>query len=99
MRSIDELGDLRGRRVLVRCDLNVPLDGTITDDGRIRAPAGDHRAAGRGARVVVCAHLGRPKGEPVPAFSLGPVAVRLGELTGLPVVFSPAVSGPDAGAW
>jgi phosphoglycerate kinase len=103
MRSIDELGDLRGRRVLVRCDLNVPLDAksdgqsAITDDGRIRASLPViTELAGRGARVVVCAHLGRPKGEVVPALSLAPVARRLGELAGLPVAFSPAVSGPDA---
>ncbi|HEX3613317.1 MAG TPA: phosphoglycerate kinase [Sporichthyaceae bacterium] len=103
MRSIDELGNLRGRRVLVRSDLNVPLDtrsdgqSAITDDGRIRASLPViTELAGRGARVVVCAHLGRPKGEVVPALSLAPVARRLGELAGLPVEFSPAVSGPDA---
>jgi phosphoglycerate kinase len=103
MRNIDDLGDLRGRRVLVRCDLNVPLetmpDGQrrITDDGRIRASVpviAD--LAGRGARVVVCSHLGRPKGEAVPGLSLAPVAARLAELAGLPVKFSPAVSGPTA---
>ncbi|HEX3829721.1 MAG TPA: phosphoglycerate kinase [Sporichthyaceae bacterium] len=108
MRNIDDLGDLRGRRVLVRCDLNVPLaaapeagapDGArrITDDGRIRAslPVLTELTA-RGARVVVCSHLGRPKGEAVPGLSLAPVAARLGELSGLPVRFSPAVSGPEA---
>jgi len=100
MRAIDDLPDLRGKRVLVRCDLNVPIEGTaITDDGRIRASLpviGD--LAGRGARVVVCAHLGRPKGEPRADLSLAPVAERLAELRGTPVAFSPAVIGPEASA-
>ena len=66
MKTIDDLGDLRGKRVLVRSDLNVPLDGTtITDDGRIRASLPTiSRLADAGARVVVAAHLGRPKGAP-----------------------------------
>ncbi len=83
MRTIDDL-EVRGRRVLVRSDLNVPLDGeTITDDGRIRASVPTIKAlAERGARVIVCAHLGRPKGTPDPKFSLAPVARRLGELLG-----------------
>ncbi|MDF5753693.1 phosphoglycerate kinase [Spongiactinospora sp. TRM90649] len=81
MRAAGEL-DVKGRRVLVRADLNVPLDGeTITDDGRIRASVPTIRdLAERGARVIVCAHLGRPKGSPTPEFSLRPVAARLGEL-------------------
>ncbi|HEX6485838.1 MAG TPA: phosphoglycerate kinase, partial [Nocardioidaceae bacterium] len=64
MRNIDELGDLRGKRVLVRSDLNVPLDGdVITDDGRIRASVPTiSKLAEKGARVIVTAHLGRPKG-------------------------------------
>ena len=68
MKTVDDLGPLRGRRVLVRSDLNVPLDGArITDDGRIRASAPTLAdLADRGARVVVCAHLGRPKGVPDP---------------------------------
>ena len=78
----EDLGGLAGRTVLVRSDLNVPLDGsTITDDGRVRAsvPTIDGLRE-QGARVVVCAHLGRPKGSPDPAYSLAPVAARLGEL-------------------
>jgi phosphoglycerate kinase len=100
MRTVDELGDLRGKRVLIRSDLNVPLDGSrITDDGRIRAslPMIQQLAAG-GARVVVCAHLGRPKGEPNPAYSLAPVAHRLEQLLGAQVLFSPEVVGEQAAA-
>jgi phosphoglycerate kinase len=79
--------DLSGRRVLVRADLNVPLDGSrITDDGRIRASVPTvARLRETGVRVVVAAHLGRPKGGPDPRFSLGPVAERLGELLGTQV--------------
>jgi phosphoglycerate kinase len=86
--GIDQLGDLAGARVLVRADLNVPLDrGTITDDGRIRASVPTlQRLLDAGARLVVAAHLGRPKGEPDPAYSLAPVAARLGELLGRDVV-------------
>ena len=86
MKTVDDLGELRGRRVLLRSDLNVPLDdGQITDDGRILASAPTITdLAGRGARVVVCAHLGRPKGAPDPAYSLAPVAARLAELLGRP---------------
>jgi len=73
MRTIDDL-DVAGLRVLVRTDLNVPLDGArITDDGRIRASLPTLSAlAARGARVVVCAHLGRPGGQPDPRYSLAP---------------------------
>ncbi|MEU7000726.1 phosphoglycerate kinase [Nonomuraea sp. NPDC046570] len=97
MRGLDDL-DVKGRRVLVRVDLNVPLDGeTITDDGRIRASVPTIKAlAERGARVVVCAHLGRPKGKPNPAFSLRPVAARLSELLGTEVAFATDVVGPSA---
>ncbi|VXB49711.1 phosphoglycerate kinase [Nocardioides sp. AX2bis] len=92
------LGDVAGKRVLVRSDLNVPLDGTrITDDGRIRASVPTIRAlAEAGARVLVVAHLGRPKGEPDPAFSLGPVAERLAELLGSPVAFATDTVGESA---
>ncbi|GAA2759630.1 phosphoglycerate kinase [Actinopolymorpha rutila] len=96
--TIDDLGDLRGRRVLVRSDLNVPLDeGRITDDGRIRASVPTIRAlADKGARVVVTAHLGRPKGAPEPKYSLAPVAERLGEVLGAPVAFASDLVGSSA---
>ena len=96
--SLDALGDLRGKRVLVRSDLNVPLDGTtITDDGRIKASLPTIQALrDAGARVVVVAHLGRPKGAPDPAYSLQPVAERLGELLGTPVSFATDTVGTSA---
>ncbi|HET8960440.1 phosphoglycerate kinase [Nocardioides sp.] len=96
--GIESLGDLRGKRVLVRSDLNVPLDGsTITDDGRIRASVPTiSRLAESGARVVVAAHLGRPKGKPDPAYSLAPVAERLGELLGRKVAFATDTVGESA---
>jgi phosphoglycerate kinase len=99
MRTIDDL-DVAGLRVLVRADMNVPLDGTrITDDGRIRASLPTLRALlARGARVVVCAHLGRPGGEPDPRYSLAPVAARLGELLGCQVVLAADTVGPAAQA-
>ncbi len=100
MRTIDDLlaGGVAGRGVLVRSDLNVPLDGTtITDDGRIRASLPTLRSlADAGARALVVAHLGRPKGAPDPAFSLAPVAARLGELLGEPVELADDVTGPSA---
>ncbi len=100
MSGIDSLGDLRGKRVLVRSDLNVPLDdSTITDDGRIRASVPTIRSlADAGARVVVTAHLGRPKGEPDPRYSLEPVAARLGELLGAEVAFASDTVGDSAKA-
>ena len=96
--GIDSLGDLKGKRVLVRSDLNVPLDGTtITDDGRIRASIPTLRQlSDAGARVVVVAHLGRPKGEPDPAYSLEPVVGRLSELLGRPVAFATDTVGASA---
>ena len=98
MKTIDTLGELRGKRVLVRSDFNVPLDGTtITDDGRIKAALPTlKRLVDGGARVVVTAHLGRPKGEPNPAYSLAPVATRLGELLGQDVALAADVTGPSA---
>lgn len=94
----DFLLSVRGKRVLVRSDLNVPLDGSrITDDGRIRASVPTIKAlADAGARVVVTAHLGRPKGEPDPAYSLAPVAARLGELLGATVAFATDTVGASA---
>jgi phosphoglycerate kinase len=100
MKTIDSLGDLRGRRVLVRSDLNVPLDdGVIGDDGRIRASVPTiSRLRDAGARVVVMAHLGRPKGAPDPKYSLEPVAVRLGELLGADVAMAEDTVGASARA-
>jgi phosphoglycerate kinase len=94
------LGDVQGKRVLVRSDLNVPLDGTtITDDGRIRASLPTLRElSDAGARVIVTAHLGRPKGAPEPAYSLGPVATRLSELLGAEVGFATDTVGESARA-
>ncbi|WP_181794812.1 phosphoglycerate kinase [Streptomyces sp. WELS2] len=100
MKTIDELlaDGVSGKRVFVRADLNVPLaDGTITDDGRIRAVLPTVKAlADAGAKVVVASHLGRPKGAPDPAFSLLPAAERLGELLGAPVAFAEDTVGPAA---
>lgn len=100
MKTIADLGDLRGKRVLVRSDFNVPLDGTtITDDGRIRAAIPTLKALlDGGARVIVTAHLGRPKGEPEAKYSLAPVAARLGELLGQPVALAEDVVGESAKA-
>ena len=102
MRSLDDLltEGVSGRRVLVRADLNVPLDktsGAITDDGRIRASLPTLQALrDGGARVTVAAHLGRPKGEPDPKYSLAPVAARLGELLGTEVPLAGDVAEEDA---
>jgi phosphoglycerate kinase len=92
-------GGVRGKRVLVRSDLNVPLDasGAITDDGRVRASVPTIKALSEaGARVVVCAHLGRPKGAPEAKYSLAPVAGRLEELLGTPVAFATDTVGESA---
>ena len=98
MRSVPDLGALAGKRVLIRCDFNVPLDGdVITDDGRIRAAlptlTGLIKA---GAKVVVLAHLGRPKGLINPKYSLAPAAKRLGELLGTDVKLAGDVVGESA---
>ncbi|MER7698321.1 MULTISPECIES: phosphoglycerate kinase [unclassified Streptomyces] len=102
MKTIDELlaGGVAGKRVFVRADLNVPLDGTtITDDGRIRAVVPTvAKLAEAGARVVVASHLGRPKGAPDPAYSLAPAAARLGELLGAEVAFAADTVGESARA-
>ncbi|WP_258572352.1 phosphoglycerate kinase [Actinomadura parmotrematis] len=99
MRTIDDL-DVAGKRVLVRADLNVPLkDGAITDDGRIRASVPTiEKLRAKGAKVIVSAHLGRPKGEVKPEFSLAPVAARLGELLGTEVAFATDTVGDSARA-
>ncbi|SNS84759.1 phosphoglycerate kinase [Geodermatophilus saharensis] len=101
-RSLDDLlaEGVTGRRVLLRADLNVPLDGqTITDDGRIRASLPTLQALREaGARVLVAAHLGRPKGAPDPRYSLAPVAARLGELLDAEVPLAADVAGDDARA-
>ncbi|MGQ4716736.1 phosphoglycerate kinase [Streptomyces anulatus] len=102
MKTIDELlaEGVAGKRVFVRADLNVPLDGTtITDDGRIRAVVPTiAKLAEAGARVVVASHLGRPKGAPDPAFSLAPAAARLGELLDAEVAFATDTVGESARA-
>lgn len=97
MKTIDDL-QVAGKRVFVRADLNVPLDGeTITDDGRIRAAVPTiAKLVQAGAKVIVASHLGRPKGEPDPRFSLAPVARRLGELLGKQVEFAADTVGDGA---
>ena len=98
LRTIESLGDLSGKRVIVRCDLNVPLkDGKITDDGRIRASLPTlNRLIQAGARVIVISHLGRPDGAPDAKYSLEPVAHRLCELLAKPVVFASDSTGSGA---
>lgn len=98
MRTIESLGSLSSRTVIVRCDLNVPLsDGVITDDGRIRASLTTIRELrDAGAKVVLISHLGRPKGEPEARFSLRPVAARMAELLGAPVQFVAETVGDEA---
>lgn len=100
MRTIDSLGPLRSRTVIVRCDLNVPLaDGVITDDGRIRASLATIRELREaGAKIVLISHLGRPDGAPDARYSLQPVAVRMAELLGAPVEFVPETVGAAAEA-
>jgi phosphoglycerate kinase len=98
LKTIDSLGDLRGKRVIVRADFNVPLDGTtITDDGRIRAALPTITTlAEAGARVIAISHLGRPKGAPEEKYSLRPVVARLGELLGQEVAFATDTVGTSA---
>ena len=100
MRTLESLGDLRSKAVIVRCDLNVPLkDGVITDDGRIRASLTTIRELREaGARVVLISHLGRPEGKPEAKYSLQPVAVRMAELLEASVAFVPETVGAAATA-
>ena len=98
MRTLSTLGQLESKRVLLRCDLNVPIDdGVISDDGRIRAslPTIKHLIE-QGAKVIICSHLGRPEGSKVEKYSLRPVATRLAELLGKPVSFSDECIGEEA---
>ncbi len=98
LRTIDSLGDLKGKTVLVRSDFNVPLkDGVITDDGRIRAALPTiQRLLDAGAAVLLTAHLGRPGGKVNPDYSLEPVAARLSELLDQPVILAEDVTGESA---
>jgi phosphoglycerate kinase len=98
LRTLDSLGELAGKRVVVRCDLNVPLEGgRITDDGRIRASLPTlNELIHAGARIVVISHLGRPDGTPNAEYSLEPVAQRLSELLGKPVAFARDTVGTAA---
>jgi phosphoglycerate kinase len=98
LRTLASLGNLSGKRVIVRCDLNVPLkDGVITDDGRIRASLPTLTTLlEQGARVVVISHLGRPEGAPEAKYSLAPAATRMGELLGKPVGFASDTVGESA---
>ncbi|MEN9955759.1 MAG: hypothetical protein RLY34_566, partial [Actinomycetota bacterium] len=98
MRTLSDLPNLDGKRVVIRCDFNVPLDGTrITDDGRIVASLPTIKyLVDKGAKVVVISHLGRPEGAPDAKYSLEPAAVRLGELLGQPVFFASDTVGSEA---
>ena len=98
MRTIASLPNLDGKRVIIRCDLNVPLDGqTITDDGRIVASVPTIKfLVEQGAKVIVISHLGRPDGAPDAKYSLEPAAARLGELLGQPVAFATDTVGAEA---
>ena len=98
MRTLQDLPDISGKRVILRCDLNVPLEhGQITDDGRIRAsvPTIQHLVS-LGAKVIVISHLGRPEGKPESQYSLAPVSLRLGELLGKSVGFASETVGNEA---
>ena len=100
-KSVDDI-NVKGQRVLVRCDFNVPLkDGQITDENRLVAALPTiKKLIADGGKVILCSHLGKPKGEPKPELSLAPVAVRLSQLLGQEVKFAadPNVVGPNAKA-
>ena len=99
-KSVEDI-DVSGKKVLVRCDFNVPLkDGAITSDKRIVAALPTIKyLLEHGAAVILCSHLGRPKGEFKPEFSLAPVAVRLGELLGKPVIMGKEECPKSTRAW
>ena len=88
-KTVDDL-QVKGKRVLVRCDFNVPVkDGVITDDNRITASIPTiKKLLDEGAKVILCSHMGKPKGEVKPELSLAPVAVRLSEKLGVNVLFA-----------
>lgn len=96
IRSLESM-DVAGKKLLIRVDFNVPLkDGKITDDNRIRASLPTIQyALGKGAALILCSHMGKPKGQVVPALSTAPSAARLSELLGKPVKMAPAVIGPE----
>jgi phosphoglycerate kinase len=98
LRTLDSLGDLAGKRVILRCDFNVPVkDGVVTDDGRIRAALPTIRALiDHGAKVIAISHLGRPDGSPEERYRLAPAAVRLAELLGTPVALAQDTVGESA---
>ncbi len=98
-KSVDDI-NVKGKKVLVRCDFNVPLqEGKITDENRLVAALPTiQKLVKDGGRIILCSHLGKPKGEPKPELSLAPVAKRLGELLGQEVKFAPEVVGPNAKA-
>lgn len=100
LRTLDQAGELAGKRVILRCDLNVPIkDGVIQDDGRIRASIPTiQQLVESGAKVLICSHLGRPEGNPMPEYSLAPVAARLEELLNQPVAFATDTVGSQAQA-
>ncbi len=96
MKAIDNI-DINGKKLLIRVDFNVPLDnGVITDDNRIQAAIPTLKyALDNGASVILCAHLGKPKGKVVPSLSLKPVAKRTGELLGVDLLLAPDCIGPE----
>ena len=98
MRTLSDLGEIAGKRVLLRCDFNVPMEnGTVSDDGRIRAAIPTiQRLLELGASVLICSHLGRPEGQVNKEFTLAPVAARLGELLGQEVIFASDTIGVQA---
>ena len=97
-RTLDDAGDLTGKRVLVRVDLNVPMaDGKVSDDTRIRAVAPTiNEISGKGGKAILLAHFGRPKGGPDPKFSLRPVVPAVAAILGKPVAFATDCVGPEA---